>query len=151
MTATRGVTWPRAAAVLGVTWLAGGLLTIAAPVPAASAASAASAAVAAVACTGVSVVVDFGPLGGGAQTGCFAGDPSSGLQALSGAGFSYTFVPRQPGLVCQIRSLPDPCNGAPTSAYWSYWRARPGGSWTYSTTGAGAVDPAPGTVDGWAF
>ena len=127
----------------GVVLAAAGLATagLVAAAPAASAA----------ACTGVSVVVDFGSLGGGAQTGCFAGDPTSGLQALSGAGFGYTFAPRQPGLVCQINVRPNPCNGAPTNAYWSYWHAQPGGSWVYSTTGAGGRNPAPGTVDGWAF
>lgn len=104
----------------------------------------------AAACSGVTVVVDFGSLGG-ARTGCFAGDPASGLAALSGAGFSYAFVPRQPGLVCQIQSAPDPCNGAPTHAYWSYWYAQPGGSWVYSSTGAAVRDPAPGGVEGWAF
>jgi len=103
------------------------------------------------ACSGVAVVVDFGSLGGGARTGCFAGDPSSGLQALSGAGFSYSFVPRQPGLVCQINAKPDQCNGAPATAYWSYWHGRPGGSWTYSSTGAGGYNPAPGGVEGWSF
>ncbi|HYT10440.1 MAG TPA: hypothetical protein VEL73_07235, partial [Mycobacteriales bacterium] len=78
-------------------------------------------------------------------------DPGSGLVALGGAGFSYSFVPRQPGFVCQIASLPDPCNGAPATAYWSYWHARRGGSWTYSSSGAGSYDPAPGSVEGWAF
>ncbi len=123
---------------------------VGAPASALPVAPAFASASAAAACTGVSVVVDFGSLGG-AQTRCFAGDPSSGLQALSGVGFSYAFVPRQPGLVCQINGLPNPCNGAPTNAYWSYWYAQPGGSWTYSTTGAGSRNPAPGGVDGWAF
>lgn len=100
--------------------------------------------------TGVTVVVDFGSLGG-VQTGCAGGDPGSGLAALSGAGHGYTFVPRQPGLVCQIDTRPNPCNGAPTTAYWSYWHASRGGSWSYSTVGAGGYDPKPGTVEGWAF
>jgi hypothetical protein len=99
----------------------------------------------------VTVVVDFGALGGGVQTGCAAGDPGSGLAALSAAGHGYTFVPRQPGLVCQIDARPNPCNGAPTSAYWSYWHASRGGSWSFSTLGAGGYDPGPGTVEGWAF
>lgn len=102
-------------------------------------------------CDGVWVVVDASELGGGTQTRCAAGDPGSGLQALEMAGFSYTFVPRIPGMVCTIDGRPDPCNGAPSDAHWSYWTASPGGDWQYSSKGAGNRDPAPGTVDGWSF
>ena len=102
-------------------------------------------------CDGVWVVVDAREVGGGTNTRCAPGNPSSGLDALSKAGFSYAFVPRQPGMVCTIDSRPDPCNGAPTDAYWSYWHAPAGGSWTYASSGAGQRDPAPGTVEGWAF
>lgn len=101
--------------------------------------------------TGVTVVVDFRALGGSVRVDCAPGDPASGLAALQGAGFSYAYVPRQPGLVCQINGLPNPCNNAPTTAYWSYWHAQRGGSWTYSNSGAGSRNPAPGTVEGWAF
>ena len=104
--------------------------------------------------TGVTVVVDFGSLGGGAQVACVPGDPTSGLRALAGAGYGYTFASRQPGLVCRINGKPaeDPCvNAPPTTAYWSYWHATRGGVWVYSTAGAGSRDPAPGTVEGWAF
>ncbi|GAA2698318.1 MULTISPECIES: hypothetical protein [Actinosynnema] len=104
----------------------------------------------AAACDGVTVVVDFGALGG-VRTGCAPGDPATGIAALNSAGFAHSYVPRQPGLVCQIAALPNPCNGAPASAYWSYWHAPAGGSWTYSSSGAGAYNPAPGTVEGWAF
>jgi hypothetical protein len=102
-------------------------------------------------CAGVKVVVDFTALGGAVETRCAAGDPGSGLQALDLVGLPYTFVPRQPGFVCTINSLPNPCRKPTTSAYWSYWHATPGGTWTYSTSGAGSHDPAPGTVEGWAF
>lgn len=105
----------------------------------------------AVPCSGVKVVVDFAALGGGVQTGCATGDPTTGLTALTGAGFTYSFVPRQPGFVCRINSLPNPCTVPTTSAYWSYWHATPGGTWSYSTSGAGGYDPAPGTVEGWSF
>ncbi|SFQ50539.1 hypothetical protein SAMN05421810_108145 [Amycolatopsis arida] len=106
------------------------------------------------ACTGtsgVTVVVDFAELGGGIETRCAPGDPASGLEALTGAGFTYDFVPGYPGFICRIDELPDPCNGAPVTAYWSYWHAQPGGSWSYSQLGAGNYDPAPGSVEGWAF
>jgi hypothetical protein len=106
----------------------------------------------AAACTsrsGVTVVVDFGTLGG-TSVGC-AGTFGSGIAALGSAGHSVTYLPKQPGMVCTIDRLPNPCNGAPTTAYWSYWRASPGGSWSYSTVGAGSTHPEAGTVEGWAF
>ena len=105
-------------------------------------------------CAGVTVVVDFRSLGGGVQTGCAPGDPATGTAALAAAGFGYTFASRQPGFVCRINGKPssDPCvTTSPTTAYWGYWHGRPGGSWTYSNTSAGAHDPAPGSVEGWSF
>lgn len=101
--------------------------------------------------SGVTVVVDFSALGGGDVVRCTGGDPRSGLEALTMVGFSYSFVPRQPGFVCQIGGEPDPCNGGPADAYWSYWHASRGSSWAYSNAGAGSRDPAPGSVEGWAF
>lgn len=100
--------------------------------------------------TGVTVVVDFGTAGAG-SIGCASGDPATGLAALTTSGHSYVFVPRQPGFVCTIDATPNPCNNAPTNAYWSYWHAQRGGSWSYGTVGAGSYNPAPGSVDGWSF
>jgi hypothetical protein len=102
-------------------------------------------------CDGVWVVVDGRAGGGGLTTRCAPGTPSHGLAALRAAGHRYTDVPRIPGMVCTIDGRPDPCNGAPTDAYWSYWHAEAGGSWTYSTRGAGSRTPPPGSVEGWAF
>lgn len=102
-------------------------------------------------CAGVKVVVDFSALGGGVVTRCTTDDPQSGLKALDLTKFRYTYVPRQLGMVCTIDALPNPCTKPTTSAYWSYWHATPGGTWTYSTSGAGSYDPAPGTVEGWSF
>jgi hypothetical protein len=102
-------------------------------------------------CEGVWVVVDATALGGPLTTRCAEGDPSSGLAALEAVGHRYTFVPRVPGMVCTIDQRPDPCNGAPADAYWSYWHAEEGGSWTYASRGAGNRNPRPGTVEGWAF
>ncbi|MEU5694527.1 hypothetical protein [Actinosynnema sp. NPDC020468] len=105
-------------------------------------------------CSGVTVVVDYRSLGGGVQTGCAAGDPATGLAAMQAAGFGYTFASRQPGFVCRINAKPaaDPCvNASPATAYWSYWHAPPGGSWSYSDLGAGSYDPPAGSVEGWAF
>jgi hypothetical protein len=101
-------------------------------------------------CDGVWVVVDATALGGSVTTRCAPGDPGSGLDALTAVGHRYDFVPRVPGFVCQIDARPDPCNGAPTDAYWSYWTARQGGTWSYASQGA-ARDVVPGDVEGWRF
>lgn len=127
-----------AVAVLGVG------LAVAAPASPAAAAACPDAG-------GVTVVVDFAGLGGGVAMRCAPGDPATGVAALTGAGFDWEYWVRQPGLVCRIDGLPDPCNGAPEDAHWSYWHAERGGSWQFSTRGAGTYDPEPGTVEGWAF
>jgi hypothetical protein len=113
---------------------------------------------AAAACTdssGVTVVVDFASLGGGTQTGCTSGDPSSGLAALRATGHTPTRAAQEPGyFLCRIDGKPanDPCQRtSPANAYWSYWHGKPGGSWTYSDLGPADYNPAPGTVEGWAF
>lgn len=102
---------------------------------------------------GVTVVVDFGTLGGGVQTRCAKEPVTSGFNALSGAEFRAKVDPR--GFLCSIDDLPGnwPSNCKPPSDYyWSYWLApEPGGEWTYSGSGAGGRDPEPGSVDGWAF
>ncbi len=103
------------------------------------------------ACAGVLVAVDATALGGGVTVRCAEGEPSSGLDALTKAGFAYTFVPRIPGMVCQIDSRPDPCNNASADAYWSYWHKDAGGSWRYATQGAGTYKPAAGSTEGWVF
>jgi hypothetical protein len=107
--------------------------------------------------TGVTVVVDFTAFGGGVTVACALGDPATGLAALQGAGFTATGTQRW-GLafICRIDGLPTPAaeaciNTPPATAYWSYWHAPAGGSWTYSAVGATSYDPAPGTVEGWAF
>ncbi|WP_433616878.1 hypothetical protein ACQP2P_16110 [Dactylosporangium sp. CA-139114] len=136
-----------ALAALGVT----GALVLAEPAPLAAHAAACAPS------TGVTVVVDFGSLGGGVVTSCFAGDPATGLASLTGSGFTVTGTQRW-GLafVCRINGQPtaatEPCvNTPPASAYWSYWHATPGGAWTYSSLGASSYNPAIGTVEGWRF
>jgi hypothetical protein len=99
----------------------------------------------------VTVVVDFTHFRHGkVRTGC-AKNPHTGLAALRQAGFKYTFVPRQPGFICTINHRPRKCNGAPATAYWSYWHARAHGKWHYSQLGAGSYHPKRGWVEGWAF
>jgi hypothetical protein len=100
---------------------------------------------------GVTVVVDFRKFHKGIKVGCDVKVPANGLVALTKAGFSYSFVPRQPGFICTIDKEPKKCNGAPATAYWSYWHAKPHGKWIYSTLGAGSYHPKSGWVEGWAF
>ncbi|USX48912.1 hypothetical protein [Lentzea sp. HUAS12] len=107
-------------------------------------------------CDGVTVVVDYRGLGGGVQQGCAPGSPSSGVAALTAAGFGYTYASRQAGFVCRINGRPgtdaDKCvSASPATAYWSYWHAPAGGAWTYSNQGAATYVPARGTVQGWSF
>jgi hypothetical protein len=100
---------------------------------------------------GVTVVVDLTAFHRGISVDCDPTRPASGLAALTKAGFNYTFVPRIPGFVCQIKNEPAKCNGAPTNAYWSYWHAKPHGKWIYSNVGAATYHPQSGWVEGWAF
>lgn len=104
--------------------------------------------------TGVTVVVDARAFGDGVQVRCAPQPVRSGFEALTKAGFTYQGTVRFPGLLCRIDGEPasDPCQSAPPpGAYWGYWHAPRGGSWTYSTSGAGGRVPPPGSVEGWAF
>ncbi|MCA0291867.1 MAG: hypothetical protein LCH82_09575 [Actinobacteria bacterium] len=103
--------------------------------------------------SGVTVIVDFGSWD---KRSCAPGDPTTGLAALRGAGFTVTMVQRFPGAVCRINGRPsatvDKCVVMPpTTGYWSYWQAVRGGKWTYSTSGPGSYNPKPGTVEGWSY
>jgi hypothetical protein len=135
----------RPAAISAAVVVAAGALVLAVPAPAGAAACSGT--------SGVTVVVDFGSLGG-VQVGCAAGDPGSGLTALHAAGFATTGTQKDgPAFVCRINGAPasDPCVlTPPSSAYWSYWHADRG-AWAYSSLGAASYDPAPGSVEGWAF
>jgi len=93
---------------------------------------------------GVSVVVDFHELGGGAQTACVAGGGSmSGTALFGAAGFALREVQRQSGFVCQIDGLPanNACvNTPPADAYWGlWWSDGKSGQWTYATSAAGGL------------
>jgi hypothetical protein len=109
------------------------------------------AAPAAAACDGVTVRVERSS--GSVVERCVTGaTPGTGLQALERAGFRYTFVPGQPGMVCTIDGHPDPCNDAPDDAYWAYWHADAGASsWTYSSRGGGNRGPSAGGHEAWVF
>ncbi len=138
----------RTSAIFAALALAAGAV-LAGPTPGAQAASCEAGA-------GVTVVVDFASLGGGVGTRCAPGDPTSGVTALTGAGYSpeRAVQERSGYFLCRIDGKPasDPCQrAASSSAYWSYWHAKPGGSWSFSNTGPGTFNPAPGSVEGWAF
>jgi hypothetical protein len=98
----------------------------------------------------VSVVVDFGALGGGIQTGCDATGNRNAAKAFADTGHPLTYAQRQPGFVCRVDGAPasDPCvNTAPADAYWGlYWSDGTSG-WKYSTLGVGSLTvPAGGSV-----
>jgi hypothetical protein len=106
---------------------------------------------------GVTVVVDFQDLGGQTLVRCAAGPQSTGLAALKNAGFSVTGTNRWgEAFICRINGKPgpdsEPCiDTPPASAYWSYWHAPNGGSWTYSQLGVAGRTPPPGSFEGWSF
>lgn len=103
---------------------------------------------------GVTVVIDFGDLGGGVHVRCAPGAVSSGFDALNKVGVEFRTAIRQPGVLCRIAGQPadDPCiDTSPASAYWSYWLAPRGGAWCYSNWGAGNRVPPQGSVEGWSF
>ena len=104
--------------------------------------------------TGITVVIDFQDLGGGISTRCVSGEVENGFQALTAAGINFQTATRAPGFLCKIAGLPatEQCiQPAPTTAYWSYWLANRGGTWCYSSLGAGNILPPPGSVQGWSF
>lgn len=110
------------------------------------------------ACTtsdGVTVIVDASAVGGSISQRCAPNSPNSGLEALARAGFNWSPVSSQPGMVCRINGRPGPsdqscANTPPASAYWAYYRARRGGDWKYSSVGAASA-PIAGGVEGWVY
>ena len=80
---------------------------------------------------------------------CSPSDVPTGLDALEAAGFSWVGTTQFWSFVCRINGLPtpddDPCvRTPPADAYWSYWTAPRGGSWSYESQGPATADPAPG-------
>ena len=57
---------------------------------------------------GVTVIVDASAVGGSISQRCAPDKPSSGLDALRRAGFTWSPVSSQPGMVCRIDSRPAP-------------------------------------------
>jgi len=133
-----------AAALIPAFW--GAVPAAAAPAPAPAPASSCTST------SGVLVVVDLG--NGQVLTGCAPGDPASGMDALSAAGFATVF--NGSGVLCRVAGHPADCPASPPfDAYWSSWHSTPtaGGytGWRYATVGAAQRDPGPGSVEGWRF
>lgn len=106
---------------------------------------------------GVTVVVDFGDLGPQPLVRCAPGTPANGIAALQAAGIDVAGSQKYGlAVACRINGKPGPdvesCAGMPSAtAYWSYWHATAGGTWTSSQEGAQTAKPAPGGFEGWAF
>jgi hypothetical protein len=102
--------------------------------------------------SGVTVVIDYGS---SSTTSCAPGDPSTAMAALKLVVATVVSPQRYPGtVVCRINGTPasDPCiQMPPASAYWAFYHAPRGGSWTYSSAGVTSYNPAPGTAIGFAF
>lgn len=119
--------------------------------------------------TGVTVVIDYQGLGGGAEVRCFTGDPEDGVSAVRDAGFTYDGVAQWgDAFACRLNGRPAadeeiPREGNPTykeqcvrtppaDAYWSYWQSEDeGDTWDYSALGAGNSTPKQGEWEGWSF
>ncbi len=118
--------------------------------------------------SGVTVVVDFGKLGGGVVVRCAPRGSGTGLDALKGAGFQIAGVQRWgESFICRIENRPSakekvPVAGnpdyrercvdtPPASGYWSYWHASNGGRWEYSQWGVKNRTVIPGGFEGWSF
>lgn len=120
--------------------------------------------------TGVTLVVDFQDLGGETIIACVddVAPGTTGLQVLQKAGMNPAGTMHDgPGFVCRINDRPSrsetiPISGRPdyretcrltppNSAFWSYWHADNGGSWTFSQYGAGNRAAIVGGYEGWSF
>ena len=120
--------------------------------------------------TGVTVVVDYQGLGGGRVIRCADNFPAggTGYDALHRAGFTTQGTAHDgDGFICRIGGRPsasetipvkkypnykERCiDTPPAAAYWSYWHAPNGGSWTYSNYGAKNRAAIIGGFEGWSF
>ena len=118
----------------------------------------------------VTVVIDFGDLGGGVRVYCATGLKSgaTGMDALHAAGVSVTGTQQSgSGVVCRLNGKPsadqtislpgnpdyqEKCvDTPPAGAYWSYWSATAGGSWTYNSRGVLQNRVKLGGYEGWSF
>jgi LPXTG-motif cell wall-anchored protein len=110
---------------------------------------------------GVTVVVDYGPLGapGGerVQRGCDpAGADVPAATVIARAGFPVTYATGQP-FICRIDGRPSPAEEScartpPQDAYWGlFWADPTSGGWEYSTSGAATLVVPEGGALGLRF
>jgi hypothetical protein len=136
--------WLRPAVAVLVTAAAGGLGVLASSSPASAAPCPGTA--------GVTVVVEYGALGGGSDVGCAAeGGGRTAARVLVDTGHALTYLQRFPAFVCRVDGVPadDPCvNTPPADAYWGlWWSDGESGEWSYSSLAAGSLTvPAGGYV-----
>ena len=115
------------------------------------------------------VVIDYQSLGGGVQAYCAnnLSGGATGLDALQSVASVQGTAHDGLSFVCRINSSPGPSqtitlsngdaytedcvNTPPASAYWSYWKASQGGSWSYSSRGAASSSANIGGYEGWSF
>ena len=132
------------------------LFLLAAMLPISSGSPAAAASGACTTSKGVTVVVNFGPLGGGTVVRC-AQSGGSGLDALHAAGFSSEGTQRYGNaFVCRLNGKPtaaaEKCSATPPiDKSWRYFYADNGGSWKYSQSGAANHTVIQGGFEGWSF
>lgn len=93
---------------------------------------------------GVTVVVDFHQLGGGAQSACDPGGAGRlAATQLIDVGHTLRYAQQQPGFVCRVDGSPssDPCvTTSPADAYWSlWWSDGTSGTWSFSSEGVGSL------------
>jgi hypothetical protein len=104
--------------------------------------------------SGVSVVVDFHELGGGAQSFCDVGGAGENAeQQLADAGFSVTLVDGE-DFVCRIDDKPvtDCSRTPPANAYWSlWWSDGKSGEWKYSSVGGKSLKVPDGGYVGFSW
>jgi hypothetical protein len=118
----------------------------------------------------VTLVIDYRDLGGGIDIRCVTGLTAgvTGYGVLQAAGVSIAgTVHDGPGFACRINGRPGPTekvgipgnpgyleqcvNTPPTTAFWGYWWANNGGSWTFSQGGAMSHRAVIGGFEGWSF
>lgn len=106
--------------------------------------------------TGVTVVVDYGDLGG-VDLGCDlrgAGVPARTV--VPRAGFPLTYVTNE-AFVCRVNGLPsssqESCNDTPPAdAYWAlFWSDGTSSAWRYSSSGVASLSVPEGGSIGWRF
>ena len=105
--------------------------------------------------TGVTLVVDFGPLSGGTQQVCVAGgDGDNARQVTEAGGFPVEYLSNGQPFVCRIAGRPegDVCGRTPPAdAYWGLFWSDGSGGWKYSSQGAEGLTLRNGWSVGWRF